>query len=170
MEGGNPILEWITYGMIGLVLLSVALLALRSAWFILSLLLIPVTGALGRTRLFGRAVRRWGERGAGGAGGLRTLGPSDEEAIAAAVAARPVVPAVVRRAMVVGAVLGALPGVWMAVDGVRHDLARGEPTAAIAGTVAMALALVSAAGVFVGGAVGALVGLALDAAAERRQR
>jgi hypothetical protein len=157
--------------MIACVLLALGFLAFRSAWFFASLLAIPVTNALARTRLVGGAVRRWGERGA--AGGSRTLGPTDEEAIAeaaAAAAAGPQVPAAVRRAMIACALLGALPGLWMAVRGVRLGMARDESALELAATAALAVGLVAAAGFFVGGAVGVGIGLAIDAAQRRRRR
>jgi hypothetical protein len=163
MEGGSPVLEWITYGIMGFVLLALGFLALRSAYFFLSLLAIPVLGALGRTRLFGGAVRRWGERGP--ATGLPVLGPTDEAAAAEAAAALSGVrvPRAVHLGLRIGALVGALPGVWLAVRGARLDAARGEPAAVIAGTVAFALCLVATAGAFVGGAAGALAGAAADA-------
>ncbi len=49
MEGGSPLLEWITYGMIAFVLFAIGFLAFRSAWFLVSLLAIPVTNALSRS-------------------------------------------------------------------------------------------------------------------------
>ena len=165
MEGGSPILEWITYGIVGLVLAALGFLALRSAYFFLSLLAIPVLGALGRTRRFGGAVRRWGERGP--ASGLPALGPTDEAAVdeAAARLSGVRVPRAVQLGLRIGAGLGALPGVWMAVRGARLDLARGASTGEVVGTVAFALCLVAAAGALVGGALGALGGAAVDALA-----
>ena len=163
MEGGSPVLEWITYGIVGFVLLALSLLALRTAYFFLSLLAIPVLGALGRTRLLGGAVRRWGERGA--TGGLPVLGASDERAVeeAAARLSGGSVPRPVQVGLVVGAVVGALPGVWLAVRGGRLSAARGESPWEIAATVAFGLCLVAAAGALVGGAVGALGGAGVDA-------
>ena len=170
MEGGSPLLEWITYGMIACVLLALGFLAMRSAWFFASLLAIPVTSVLSRSRRIGRVVRRWGERGVA-QGGVPTLGPTDEAAVEEAVAAvGPQVPPVVRRAMIAGALLGALPGLWMAVRGAQLDLARGEGMASVAATIGMAVCLVGAAGLFVGGAVGIAVGLALDAGRRRPSR
>jgi hypothetical protein len=164
MEGGSPLLEWITYGMIACVLLALSFLALRSAWFFASLLAIPVTSVLSRSRRLGRVVRRWGERGSGH-DGVPTLGPTDEAAVEEAVAAAgPQVPPVVRRAMITGGLLGAVPGLWLALRGAQLGLARGEGMASIAATVGMAVCLVGAAGLFVGGAVGVGIGLALDAA------
>ena len=52
MEGGNPIVEYLTYGILGLVALSLGILAVRSAWFFLSLLAIPLTETIGRWRPF----------------------------------------------------------------------------------------------------------------------
>jgi hypothetical protein len=48
MEGGNPLLEYLTYGVISLVALALGILALRSAWFFLSLLAIPLAETVGR--------------------------------------------------------------------------------------------------------------------------
>jgi hypothetical protein len=163
MEGGSPILEWITYGIIGFVLLALLLLALRSASFFLSLLAIPVLGALGRTRLAGGLVRRWGERGP--AVGLPVLSAADEEAVdeAAAGLSRVRVPRAVRLGIRTGAVLGALPGVWLAARGAQLGSARGESPAEVAATVAFALCLVSAAGAIAGAATGAVAGAGVDA-------
>jgi hypothetical protein len=170
MEGGSPILEWITYGIVGFVLLALLLLALRTAYFFLSLLAIPVLGALGRTRLAGGVVRRWGERGP--QVGLALPAASDEQAIDTAVAAHGgvQVPRAVSRGLRVGALLGALPGVWMAARGAYLSLGRGESAVEVAATVAFALALVSAAGALVGGGVGALAGAAVDAVRGARPR
>ena len=162
MEGGSPILEWITYGMIACVLLALAFLAFRSAWFFASLFAIPLTSVLGRTRRFGGRVRRWGERGAP-QDGVPLLGASDEAALDEALATQSQVPAAVRGAMIAGAVLGALPGLWMAIRGVRLGLARGEPVGDLAATAGIALGLVGAAGVIAGAVVGVGAGLLFEA-------
>lgn len=162
MEGGSPILEWITYGMVGVVLLALVLLALRSASFFLSLLAIPVLGLLGRTRLAGGMVRRWGERGP--RDGLPVLGASDEAAIDEAVRAAGVrVPRAVLRGLWLGGAAGATPGIVFAVRGAWLSTARGESAGEIAGTVAIALGLVAAAGALVGATLGALAGAGVDA-------
>lgn len=167
MEGGSPILEWITYGMIACVLFAIGFLVYRSLRFFLSLLLIPVTDALGRTRLFGGAVRRWGEAGAPRSG-LPTLSAEEERAVAeAARAAAPQVPLAVQRAIMLGAALGACPGLWWAVRGVQAGLARGDSTGGLAATAGIAIGLVSAAGAIVGGVVGAAVGLVVEAGRRR---
>ena len=162
MEGGSPILEWITYGIVGFVLLTLGFFAVRSAYFFLSLLFIPVLGALGRTRLFGGAVRRWGERGP--STGMSPLGPSDEEAVEAATRElnRVRVPRAVSIGLRAGAAVGALPGVWQAVRGARLAAERGETAIEIAATVALALCLVAAAGTLVGAGIGALAGAGVE--------
>lgn len=161
MEGGSPILEWITYGMIACVLGALAFLAFRSAWFFASLFAIPLTSLLARTR-FRRRVRQWGERGIP-AGGVPTLGASDEEALDEALATQSQVPAAVRRALIAGAILGAVPGLWWAVRGVRVGLARGDALSDLAATVGIALGLVGAAGIIAGAVVGVAVGLVFEA-------
>jgi hypothetical protein len=169
MEGGSPILEWITYGIVGFILLALLLLALRSAYFFLSLVAIPVLGALGRTRLFGGAVRRWGERGAGG--GLPTLGATDEIAVdeAAARVSGVRVPRAVSLGLRIGAALGAAPGVWLALRGGWLGRARGAPPTEIAADVLFGLCLIASAGALVGGALGALAGAGVDAVARGRR-
>jgi len=168
MEGGNPILEWITYAMVGFVLLTLGFFAVRSAYFFLSLLFIPVLGALGRTRLFGGAVRRWGERGP--KTGMSSLGASDEAAVDEATRElnRVRVPRAVSVGLRVGAAVGAVPGIWQAVVGARLAAARGETAGEIAATVALALSLVAAAGTLVGAGLGALAGAGVDAMRRRR--
>jgi hypothetical protein len=163
MEGGNPILEWITYAMVGFVLLTLGFFAVRSAYFFLSLLFIPVLGALGRTRLFGGAVRRWGERGP--QAGMSSLGATDEAAVddAARALNRVRVPRAVSLGLRVGAAAGAAPGLWQAVQGARLAAARGESAVEILATVALALSLVAAAGALVGAGLGALAGAGVDA-------
>lgn len=157
MEGGSPILEWVTYGIIGVVLLTLGILFLRTAWFFLSLLAIPVTHLLGRTRLFGGVIRRWGERGP--ATGSRVLDRQADDAIGEASMAQWQVPGAVRTGLRLGAVLGTLPGVWMAVQGARLAGARGESPWEVAGTIATAAGLVMAPGLLAGAAGGAAVGL-----------
>jgi hypothetical protein len=161
VEGGNPVLEWVTYGIVGFVLLTLGVLFVRTAWFFLSLLAIPLTDALGRTRLLGGAVRRWGERGPRGAGTV--LDPRTEQAIGEASAAQLQIPASVRVGARAGGALGALPGFWMAVTGARAALLRGDTFWEVAGAVAMALALVAAAGAIAGAAVGIFAGIGIAA-------
>jgi hypothetical protein len=167
MEGGSPVLEWITYGIMGLVLLMLLVIVVRSAYFFLSLLAIPVLGALGRTRLAGGVVRRWGERGPHD--GLPVLGASDEVAVdeAARALAGVRVPRAVRLGLWAGAAAGAVPGVVLAVRGARAAAARGETGLEIVATVAMSLALVGAAGALAGAAVGVLAGVGVDALRRR---
>jgi uncharacterized membrane protein len=164
MEGGSPVLEWITYAMVACVLLTLGFFAFRTATFFLSLLAIPITSVLGRrSRRVRRLLYRWGERGTAGLPGT-TLGPEEEAALDEIMAAqRPKVPLVVRRGVVVGAGLGAVPGLWLALRGAQLELARGETLGTVVGTVAFALGLVAGAGVVVGGTLGAAAGLALDA-------
>lgn len=167
MEGGSPLLEWITYAIVAFVLLALGALALRSAWFFLSLLAIPLTTLLARrSRRLRRTFYRWGERGTASLPGV-TLGPEEEQAIAEAQAAHAVVPAAVRRGVRIGAALGALPGLWSAVRGAQLELARGESAATVAGTVALALGLVAGAGIVVGAVLGAAAGIAVEAARGR---
>ena len=49
MEGGNPIVEYRTCGILGLLALSLGILAVRSAWFFLSGA-IPLSETIGRWR------------------------------------------------------------------------------------------------------------------------
>jgi hypothetical protein len=162
MEGGSPVLEWITYGIVGFVLLALGLLAMRTAYFFLSLLAIPLLGALARTRAFGGLVRRWGERGP--SAGLPTLGVTDEAAVDEAARLRGVrVPPAVRLGLRAGAAAGAAPGLWLAARGGFLARARGESVAEIAATVAFGVCLVAAAGLLVGAALGALLGAGVDA-------
>jgi hypothetical protein len=168
MEGGNPILEYVTYGVMGLVLLALGVLAVRSAWFFLSLLAIPLAETAGKWRPFRRAVARWGERGARRDPDLwraTASPPLESDAIdeAALAAAGPIVPRPVRRGLRLGALLGALPGLWLAWDGARQTLARGEGTAAALGAAGIGIGLVAAAGALLGGALGAGAGLAWEA-------
>jgi hypothetical protein len=141
----------------------------RTAWFFLTLLAIPLTSVLGRrSRRLRSTFYRWGERGTASMPG-RTLDPEAEAAIAEAQSAREGVPATVRRGMLAGALLGALPGVWSAARGAQLELARGEGAATVAATVGIALGLVAGAGVVLGAVLGAVVGIAVDAVRERRQ-
>lgn len=159
MEGGTTVVDWISYGIIGFVLFALAVLVLRSAWFFLSLLAIPVTDVLARRTRVGGALRRWGERG--------TVGlPTRAGATEPATPPPSLVPRGVRRATAIGAALGAVPGVWWAARGALLTVRRGGATEALA-QAALGLGLVAAAGVLVGSAAGALAGLALDA---RRRR
>ena len=160
MEGGNPVLEWITYGIVSVVLLALGLLFLRTAWFFTSLLLIPVTQALGRTRFAG-AVRRWGERG--GTTATTPLDPATEAAIGDAELAGLQIPPGVRTGVRVGAALGAIAGVVAVAHGVWLGHQRGDGFGEVAATVGVALGLVLAPGVVVGAVLGAAGGAALDA-------
>jgi hypothetical protein len=162
MEDGSPLLEYVTYGIVGFLGLAMLLLALRTAWFFLSLLMVPVLGALGRTRLAGAAVRRWGERGPHI--GLPVMGPTDEAAVAeAAAASRVQIPRAIRLGVRAGVAVGASPGVWYAGHGALLARARGDSAWEIAGHVALALCLVSPAGALLGAGAGGLAGLAIDA-------
>jgi hypothetical protein len=72
------------------------------------------------------------------------------------------VPRAVRLGAGIGAVLGALPGVWWAVRGAATTLrAGGTPMDAVA-QAALGLGLVAAAGLLVGTALGAGAGLAYE--------
>jgi hypothetical protein len=160
MEGGSPLLEYVTYAIVGIVLCALGVLALRTAWFFLSLLAIPLTEAASRWRPTARIVRRWGERGVsreyGTPNGAVTQAPLDEMR-------RPQVPLAVRRGLAWGAALGTLPGVWLAVHGAMQARAADASSGEIAAAVGMGLGLVAAAGALAGGAVGALAGLAREA-------
>ena len=162
MEGGNPILEYLTYGILGLVALALGILAVRSAWFFLSLLAIPLTETIGRWRPFRGAVERWGERGA----------KDDPELWAARLPARTEPapppsgsPRVVRVGMRVGALLGTLPGIWLG----GRDAARAWSAGATddaAWALLMGVVFLGGAGLLLGIALGAGVGIAI--AASRR--
>jgi hypothetical protein len=156
MEGGHSLVDWISYGILGFILFAFAVLLLRSAWFFLSLLAIPLTDTLARrTRLRG-AIRRWGERGA----------PVDPIAAAADVAheaAPSLVPRRVRLGAGVGAALGALPGLWWAGRGALLTAERGGTALETLAQAALGVGLVASAGLLAGTAAGALVGLVLEA-------
>lgn len=167
MEGGSPILEWITYGIVGVILLALGVLFLRTAWFFTSLLLIPLAQALSRTRFAG-PVRRWGERGSDRR--IPALDPSTEAAIGEAELANLQIPPSVRVGVRVGVALGGLGGVVAMARGVWLAHHRGESVAAVAATVGVALGLVTAPGVVVGAVLGAAGGAALDALKRPRPR
>jgi hypothetical protein len=160
MEGGTTFVDWISYGIIGFILFALAVLALRSAWFFLSLLAIPVTDVLARRTRMGGALRRWGERGA--PPGAFASGVPD------AAPAPSLVPPTVRRGAGIGATLGALPGVWWAARGALLTLRTGGTAIEAVAQAALGIGLVAAAGVLVGAAVGALTGAAVDALRTRR--
>jgi hypothetical protein len=160
MEGGTTFVDWISYGILGFVLFALAVLLLRSAWFFLSLLAIPLTDTLARRTRLGGAIRRWGERGA-------PVSPHDAAADVGHAVAPSLVPRAVRLGAGIGAVLGALPGVWWAVRGAATTLrAGGTPMDAVA-QAALGLGLVAAAGLLVGTALGAGVGLAYESVRKR---
>jgi hypothetical protein len=166
MEGGNPFVEYLTYGMIGVVLLALGFLALRTAWFFLSLLAIPLSEAASRWAPTRRAFARWGERGA------RRDPTSWRHAPVgggAPTGAMPGAPAAVRRGLGVGALLGAVPGLVLAVRGGLHTHAAGGSLAETASAVGIGIGLVAAAGALLGAALGAGAGLAWDALASRRR-
>ena len=165
MEGGTTLVDWISYGIIGFVLFALAVLVLRSAWFFLSLLAIPVTDVLARRTRLGGALRRWGERGTPVAG--RLAPPIPESWATPATAPQSLVPLVVRRGAAVGAALGALPGLWSAARGAVRTLATGGTTMAALAEAALGIGLVASAGLLVGTALGALAGLAIDALRSR---
>ena len=171
MEGGSPVLEWITYAIIGLVLLAMLALALRTVSVVLSILAIPLTSTLSRIPAVRRGLHRWGMRGAdalpGGVDASDAEAARVEAARAAAEAERPQVPAAVRRGMTTGAVAGALPGVWMAVHGATTALDAGASVGSVAASVGLALGLVASAGVIAGGALGVVAGIAVDAVRAR---
>jgi hypothetical protein len=159
MEGGSTLVDWISYGIIGFILCALAILALRSAWFFLSLLAIPVTDVLARHTRLGGALRRWGERGEGvrpAAAGALEMPPAPS-----------LVPHVVRRGAAIGAALGALPGVWWAARGALLTARSGGTMLEAVAQAALGLGLVAAAGVLVGAAAGALTGAAIDAVRTR---
>ena len=161
MEGGTTVVDWISYGIIGFVLFALAVLVLRSAWFFLSLLVIPVTDVLARHTRLGGALRRWGERGVPVAGPLAR--PAPESWAVSTSAAKSLVPRVVRRGAGIGAAMGALPGVWWAARGALLTLRAGGTTMEAVAQAALGIGLVASAGLLVGTALGALAGLAIDA-------
>ncbi len=161
MEGGNSLVDWISYGILGFVLFALAVLVLRSAWFFLSLLAIPLTDTLARHTRLGGAIRRWGERG-------DPMLPGAHAAEVGHELAPSLVPRGVRRGAAIGALLGALPGVWWAVRGAMATLRAGGSTGSALAEAALSLGLVASAGVIVGTAVGAGIGLAYEAARSPR--
>lgn len=161
MEGGTTVVDWISYGIIGFVLFALAVLLLRSAWFFLSLLVIPVTDVLARRTRLGGALRRWGERGVPVAGPLAR--PVPESWAAPDTPPPSLVPPAVRRGAGIGAALGALPGVWWAARGAVLTVRAGGTWPEALAQAALGLGLVASAGVLVGTALGALAGLAVDA-------
>ena len=158
MEGGNSLIDWISYGILGFVLFALGVLVVRSAWFFLSLLAIPLTDTLARRTRLGGAIRRWGERGADPP--PRAVAEAGDVIEAAAPAQAPFA---VRRGAGVGAAIGALPGLWLGARGAMRTLGAGGSVAAALADAALGVGLVSAAGVLVGTAVGAAIGLAWDA-------
>ena len=160
MEGGTTLVDWISYGILGFVLFALAVLLLRSAWFFLSLLAIPLTDTLARRTRLGGAIRRWGERGA-------PVGAHDAAADVAHEIAPSLVPRAVRIGAGLGAVLGALPGIWWAVRGAQSTLRAGGTVLDAVGQAALGLGLVAAAGLLVGTAVGAGAGLAYESVRRR---
>jgi hypothetical protein len=161
MEGGSKLMEYLTYGVVGFVLLALAVLAVRSAWFFASLLVIPLAESVGRWRPFRDAVARWGERGARRDPALWAarleLGPD-------ATPRRPSgIPRLVRRSALVGATLGALPGVLTGIREAIRLLGRGGTPADAIWSVGMGVGLVGSAGALVGAALGAAVGIAAGA-------
>jgi hypothetical protein len=79
-----------------------------------------------------------------------------------------------RRGAVAGAVLGALPGVWLAVRGAARTHAAGASTAEVAGVLGIGLGLVAAAGILLGAVAGGGAGFLWDVlrtrASERERR
>lgn len=165
MEGGSPFVQYLTYGMIAVVLCALGFLAFRTAWFFLSLLVIPLGEAASRWAPAARLATRWGERGA-----RRDPTSWRHDAIGAAQTeqAPRLPPRAVRRGMAIGAALGALPGVWLGVRGALRTHASGGSALEIAAAMGIALGLVAAAGALVGGAAGAAGGAAWDAIAAAR--
>jgi hypothetical protein len=162
MEGGSPLLEYLTYGVLGFVALALGILALRSAWFFLSLLAIPLTETVGRWRPFRGAVERWGERGARRDPALWAA-RLDVSAESPDVAERAEAPRAVRAGMRVGALLGVVPGVVLGVRDALRASAHGATTDA-AWALVMGIALVGGAGLLLGVALGAGAGLLVTAA------
>ena len=160
MEGGTTFVDWISYGILGFVLFALAVLLLRSAWFFLSLLAIPITDTLARRTRLGGAIRRWGERGA-------PVGRYDAAADVGHAVAPSLVPRAVRIGAGVGAVLGALPGIWWAVRGAQATLRAGGTAMDAVAQAALGIGLVAAAGVLVGTALGAGAGLAYESVRRR---
>lgn len=154
MEGGSPFLEYLTYGVIGFVLLALGILAVRSAWFFLSLLIIPLAETVGRWAPFRGMVDRWGERGAKRDPRLWAA-RLDVDVTPVDPAPTPGAPRAVRIGARLGAALGAVPGVWLAVRNTVGAATGADAVWAILGGVA----LLGAAGALVGTALGAGAGL-----------
>ena len=144
-------------------LFALAVLLLRSAWFFLSLLAIPLTDTLARRTRLGGAIRRWGERGA-------PVAPHDAAADVGHLVAPSLVPRAVRLGAGIGALLGALPGVWWAVRGVGATLRTGGTPMDAVAQAALALGLVATAGLLVGTGLGAGAGLAYESLRRRSAR
>jgi hypothetical protein len=160
MEGGSPLLEYLTYGVLGLVAFALCVLTLRSAWFFLSLLAIPLAETVGRWRPFRGAVERWGERGAHA--DPRLWGARPPTDAGAESPTRRGSPRAVRLGMRLGALLGALPGLWLGV----RDATRASTAGDAAWAFVMGLALLGGAGLLLGIALGAGAGVLI--AASRR--
>jgi hypothetical protein len=162
MEGGSPFFEYLTYGVVAIVLGAMLFLLLRTVWFFLSLLAIPLTQVASRWPPAERMLVRWGDRGARRDPTTWRHAPLQSTG-APLVATTGSPPRSVSRGALVGAVLGALPGVWLAMRGALHARATGGSAGEIAAAVGMGLGLVAAAGVLAGAAVGVLAGLAWNA-------
>ena len=160
MEGGSRVLEYLTYGVIGFVALALGILAVRSAWFFLSLLAIPLAETVGKWRPFRGAVERWGERGALRDPALWAARLELEES--ARPAARLQSPRAVRLSMRIGAALGTLPGLWLGVRDAARAWSAGA-TGDAAWALVMGVAFLGGAGLLVGVAIGAGVGIAITA-------
>ena len=124
------------------------------------MLAIPLTDTLARRTRLGGAIRRWGERGA-------PVGAHDAAADVGHAVAPSLVPRAVRLGAGVGAVLGALPGIWWAVRGAQATLRAGGTGMDALAQAALGLGLVAAAGLLVGTALGAGVGLAYESVRRR---
>jgi hypothetical protein len=100
------------------------------------------------------------------------LGVTDEAAVdeAAARLSGVRVPRAVQLGVRLGALAGALPGVWLAARGGWLSRVRGESAAQIVADVAFGLCLVAGAGALVGAAIGALVGAGRRRGAPERRR
>jgi hypothetical protein len=164
VEGGSPLLEYATYAVVGIVLAALGLLFLRTTWFFLSLLLIPLTESASRWAPTRRLVRRWGENGSEpmpSALEPTATGAADGDAIR--------IPLAVRRGVWLGAAIGALPGLALALRGALHAAAAtGGTLGDILSAVAAGVGLVAAAGALLGGAIGAMLGAGWDAVHSRR--
>lgn len=167
MEGGNPIVTWISYGILGFVLAALAILALRSAWFFLSLLAIPLTDVLARRTRLGGVLRRWGERGPRYGSGFAADAPAQATPTEDPARRPSHVPAPVRRGAQLGAVIGAAPGIWLAARAALLTVRGGGSALGAAAEAALALGLVAGAGLLVGAALGALGGAAWAALRDR---